>query len=184
MQGQAGALRGRGEDLSAAIGALEPFADEATRLLRVLDTQEQAVTKFVSDGGEVFGALSERQGQLQGLIRASNAVFGTTAATERGAGRGVHDLPDLPPRVADDPDEARGVRRGHRPGRDRAEADRRGARADRQGARGPRAERALVLPGAAGDDQGRPGRHTRRPGACSTTTCRRSSASSTTGSGR
>jgi phospholipid/cholesterol/gamma-HCH transport system substrate-binding protein len=80
MQGQAAALRGRGSDLSATIGSLEPFADEATRLLRVLDTQEQAVTKLVSDGGEVFGALSERQGQLQGLIRSSNAVFGTTAA--------------------------------------------------------------------------------------------------------
>ncbi len=79
MQGQAGALRGRGQDLSSAIASLEPFADEADRLLRVLDSQEQAVTKFVSDGGEVFGALSERQGQLQGLIRASNEVFGTTA---------------------------------------------------------------------------------------------------------
>jgi len=80
MQGQSSALEGRGEDLSAAIAALEPFADEADRLLRVLDSQEQAVTRLVSDGGEVFGALSERQGQLQGLIRASNEVFGTTAA--------------------------------------------------------------------------------------------------------
>ena len=66
MQGQAAALRGRGEDLSVAIAALEPFADEADRLLRVLDTQEQAVTKFVSDGGEVFGALVRAPGPAPG----------------------------------------------------------------------------------------------------------------------
>ena len=80
MQGQAAAFEGRGDDFSAAIASLDPFADEADRLLRLLDSQEQAVTKFVSDGGEVFDALSERQGQLQGLIRNSNTVFGTTAA--------------------------------------------------------------------------------------------------------
>ncbi|MDQ2676195.1 MAG: MCE family protein [Actinomycetota bacterium] len=80
MQGQAAAFEGRGDDFSAALASLAPFADEADRLLRLLDSQEAAVTKFVSDGGEVFDALSERQGQLQGLIRNSNAVFGTTAA--------------------------------------------------------------------------------------------------------
>ncbi len=79
MQGQAGALQGRGDDVSAAIASLEPFADEADRLLRLLDTQEQAVTRLVSDGGEVFGALAERRGQLRGLIENANVVFGTTA---------------------------------------------------------------------------------------------------------
>jgi phospholipid/cholesterol/gamma-HCH transport system substrate-binding protein len=79
MQGQAAALRGRGEDLSVAIASLAPFADEADRALRVLDTQSDAVTRFVRDGGEVFGALSERQGQLRGLIENANTVFATTA---------------------------------------------------------------------------------------------------------
>ena len=79
MQGQAASWQGRGDDVSAALASLDPFADEANRLLRLLDTQEEAVTKLVSQGGEVFGALSERQGQLQGLIRNSNIVFGTTA---------------------------------------------------------------------------------------------------------
>jgi len=79
MQGQAAALRGRGEDLSIAIASLEPFADEATRILRVLDTQERGVRELVRGGGEVFGALSERRGQLRGLIENANAVFETTA---------------------------------------------------------------------------------------------------------
>ena len=79
MQGQAAAFRGRGDDFSVAIASLEPFADEAERALRLLDTQEQAVQRLVSDGGEVFGALAERRGQLRGLIENSNIVFGTTA---------------------------------------------------------------------------------------------------------
>ncbi len=79
MQTQAAALEGRGEDLSTAIGSLEPFARQATDALRILDSDEQAVRGFVSNGGEVFEALSERQGQLSGLISASKQVFETTA---------------------------------------------------------------------------------------------------------
>ncbi len=79
MQGTAAGLRGRGDDLSAAIAALGPFAEETNRLLGVLDSQGRAVSQFVRDGGTVFEALSERQGQLSGLIRNSEAVFSTTA---------------------------------------------------------------------------------------------------------
>jgi virulence factor Mce-like protein len=79
MQGQAAALEGRGDDLSLAIASLDPFAEEADQVLRVLDSQRLAVQRLVRDGGEVFDALSERQGQLQGLIRNSEQVFTTTA---------------------------------------------------------------------------------------------------------
>jgi virulence factor Mce-like protein len=79
MQQLAIATAGRGADLSAAIANLEPFAEDANRLLRVLDTQQGAVQQLVRNTGEVFGALSERQGQLQGLIRNSGTVFHTTA---------------------------------------------------------------------------------------------------------
>lgn len=79
MQGQAAALKGQGQNLSAALGSLDPFAESATKALRILDSDEQAVTGLINNGGEVFHALSERQGQLQGLIRASKTVFETTA---------------------------------------------------------------------------------------------------------
>ncbi len=79
MQGAAGALRGRGADLSAAIAELDPFAEEADRALRILDSQRLAVRRLISSGGEVFGALSERQGQLRGLIQNAATVFATTA---------------------------------------------------------------------------------------------------------
>ena len=83
MQQLAIATTGRGADLSAAIANLEPFAQDANRLLRVLDTQQGAVQQLVRNTGEVFGALSERQGQLQGLIRNSGVVFHTTAVRNR-----------------------------------------------------------------------------------------------------
>jgi phospholipid/cholesterol/gamma-HCH transport system substrate-binding protein len=83
MQQLAIATTGRGADLSAAIANLEPFAEDANRVLRVLDTQQGAVQQLIRNTGEVFGALSERQGQLQGLIRNSGVVFHTTAVRNR-----------------------------------------------------------------------------------------------------
>jgi phospholipid/cholesterol/gamma-HCH transport system substrate-binding protein len=79
MQGQAAALRGRGQDLSVAIASLDPFAKEADRALRLLDSQSNAVSGFFRSSGEVFEALSERQGELRGLIQNSAKVFATTA---------------------------------------------------------------------------------------------------------
>ena len=79
MQEAAVSLNGRGYDLNAALGNLDTWAQDATRLLRVLDTQSAATSSFVRNTGEVFNALSERQGQLQGMIRNSNIVFRTTA---------------------------------------------------------------------------------------------------------
>ena len=83
MQGQAAALRGRGDDLSVTIASLDPFAREADRALRLLDSQEQAVSGFFDSSGEVFEALSERRGQLRGLIENSATVFETTARRNR-----------------------------------------------------------------------------------------------------
>jgi phospholipid/cholesterol/gamma-HCH transport system substrate-binding protein len=79
MQQAAAATAGRGADLNAAIGNLEPFAADANRLLRVLDTQENAVSALVNNTGVVFEALSERRGQLRGLIENAGTVFATTA---------------------------------------------------------------------------------------------------------
>ena len=79
MRGQAASLRGRGDDLSVAIASLDPFARQADRALRLLDSQSQAVSGLVRNAGETFGALSERPGQLRGLITNANEVFETTA---------------------------------------------------------------------------------------------------------
>jgi phospholipid/cholesterol/gamma-HCH transport system substrate-binding protein len=83
MQNAALALKGRGADLSAALGELEPTFTDADRVLRILDTQENAVRQLIFNGGTVFNALSERQGQLRSLIENSDRVFSTTAKRNR-----------------------------------------------------------------------------------------------------
>ena len=79
MQDAALALRGRGADLNAALGNLGPFAASADDLMKILDSQDQAVSRLVRDGGETFDALSERPDQLRGLIENTESVFGTIA---------------------------------------------------------------------------------------------------------
>jgi phospholipid/cholesterol/gamma-HCH transport system substrate-binding protein len=79
MQDASVAVRGRGADLNAALGNLGPFASSADDLMRILDSQDQAVTGLVRDTGATFRALSERPDQLRGLIENTESVFGTIA---------------------------------------------------------------------------------------------------------
>jgi virulence factor Mce-like protein len=83
MQTQAQALDGHGRDLNDALGNLGPFADDAAVLVDILNRQEPALQRLISNSGEVFGALTERQGQLRDLIENSNRVFATTAQRDR-----------------------------------------------------------------------------------------------------
>ena len=78
IQSSATALQGRGRDLSAAIGTLSPFAQDGSTLLRVLDDHEAAVRRLVRDGGTAIGALSERRGELAGLIEDADRLFRVT----------------------------------------------------------------------------------------------------------
>ena len=83
MQQLALASQGRGRDISDALGNLAPFAEDTTTLLKILNAQHTDVQGVVRDTGEVFDALSERDGQLRSLIENSNRVFATTAARNR-----------------------------------------------------------------------------------------------------
>lgn len=57
MQDAAVAFDGRGADLNAAFGTLDPFSEEATRTLTILDQQSEAVSQLIRDSGEVFGEI-------------------------------------------------------------------------------------------------------------------------------
>jgi len=83
MQNVAIALRGQGESLSNAFGELEPTFTDADRVLRILDTQDNAVQQLLANGATTFEALSARRGQLSGLIRNADRVFTTTARRNR-----------------------------------------------------------------------------------------------------
>jgi len=80
MQQQALGIKGRGQDINDALGNLAPFARDTDQLLQILNSQEGAVRRLVSNTGVVFNALSERHGQLSSLITNSNNVFEATAS--------------------------------------------------------------------------------------------------------
>jgi len=82
MQEQAKGIGGYGRDLNDALGNLGPFAEDAARLVDILNRQEGAVRGLVSNTGVVFEALNERDGQLRSLIENSNRVFAATASRD------------------------------------------------------------------------------------------------------
>ena len=83
MQTQAQAINGRGRDINDALGNLGPFAEDASVAVDILNRQEGALRRLISNTGVVFGALTERGDQLRGLIENSNRVFATTASRDR-----------------------------------------------------------------------------------------------------
>ncbi len=83
MQEAAVAIEGQGQNLSYALGGLEPAFDEFDKLFRVLSTQQLAVGQLFRNGATTFRALRGREGQLADLIDSSNAVFQTTARRNR-----------------------------------------------------------------------------------------------------
>jgi phospholipid/cholesterol/gamma-HCH transport system substrate-binding protein len=82
-QTQAEAIAGHGRDVNDALGNLGPFAEDAAELVDILNRQDAAVSRLISNTGVVFEALTEREGQLRGLVENSNTVFETTAARDR-----------------------------------------------------------------------------------------------------
>ena len=83
MQEAAVAVNGQGQNLSYALGGLEPTFTEFDKLFRVLSTQEVAVSQLFRNGATTFAALRGREGELASLIRSSDAVFQTTARRDR-----------------------------------------------------------------------------------------------------
>lgn len=83
MQEAGVAITGQGENLSYALGSLEPTFAEFDKLFRVLDSQRLAVGQLFSNGATTFQALRGREGELADLIESSNAVFQTTARRDR-----------------------------------------------------------------------------------------------------
>jgi phospholipid/cholesterol/gamma-HCH transport system substrate-binding protein len=83
MQEAAVAINGQGQNLSYALGGIEPTFTEFDKLFRVLSTQDQAVAQLFRNGTTTFQSLRGREGQLAGLIQSSNAVFQTTARRNR-----------------------------------------------------------------------------------------------------
>jgi phospholipid/cholesterol/gamma-HCH transport system substrate-binding protein len=83
MESQAASVQGRGPDINAFFGELPGFTDKFDKLFETLDAQQAATSKAISSTGEVFDAISEREGELRGLVTDSQRLFATTAARNK-----------------------------------------------------------------------------------------------------
>jgi virulence factor Mce-like protein len=68
-------VQGRGQDLNDAFGNLPEFVEAGGDLFQELDDEKTALGLLVRNTGVVFGALTEREGQLRKLIEAQDDVF-------------------------------------------------------------------------------------------------------------
>src|SRR3954471_7769543 len=71
LQSQSLSITRRGLDINEAIGNLSPFAVDTTKLLEILNDQQDDVTGVVRDTGTVFNALTARDSELAALIKNS-----------------------------------------------------------------------------------------------------------------
>ena len=79
MQGTAAALAAAAPTSRPRSPSSAPSRRRRTGCSASSTASSRAVSQLVHDGGTVFQALSERQGQLRGLIQNSETVFSTTA---------------------------------------------------------------------------------------------------------
>jgi phospholipid/cholesterol/gamma-HCH transport system substrate-binding protein len=77
QQGQA--VRGGARHINDSLALLAPFAEETDDVLEVLDSQSVDTRRLVRGVGDVFAALTDRQGQLRDLIVQSNRFWAVTA---------------------------------------------------------------------------------------------------------
>ena len=83
MQSLAAGLGGEGPQLNAALANFDPFVQDTSRLLALLQSQRGAVARLVSNTGVVFDALSARDNQLRDFVVASGRTFSATAAANQ-----------------------------------------------------------------------------------------------------
>lgn len=93
LTGSAKALDGRGTDLNAALGDLDPASQQLATVIKVLDGQKGAVRSLVRDTGRVFDTVAARDSDVQGLVRNGQAVLSATAARNRALTQTVRGLP-------------------------------------------------------------------------------------------
>ena len=87
------ATRGRGQDLSFALGNANPAVQNLNRVVNVLDEQQGDVSALVRETGTVLAALGRREGDLQSVVTAGNDVLSTTATRNRELTETVRVLP-------------------------------------------------------------------------------------------
>lgn len=95
QQSVAAAYNGRGEQINSGFAELEPFVEQANKLVTVLAAQEGAVRAAVHNTGVVFDALTERDNQFRGLIENGERSFHALAHSSQQFADAFRQLPSF-----------------------------------------------------------------------------------------
>ncbi len=93
QQALAAGIAGRGEQINGSLTQLEPFVENANKLVTILDRQEGAVSALVRNTGVVFNALASRDHQLEGLIVNGERTFHAAAESSQAFAEAFQALP-------------------------------------------------------------------------------------------
>jgi virulence factor Mce-like protein len=88
-------INGKGEAINASFAQLEPFVENANRLVTLLAQQEGAVRAIVHDTGVVFNALASRDHQLEGTIVNGERTFHAAAEASQAFAAAFRALPGV-----------------------------------------------------------------------------------------
>ncbi len=93
QQSLAAAYNGRGEQINSDFAELEPFVENANRLVSILASQEGAVRAVVRNTGVVFDALTARDHQFRGFIVNGEQTFHALAQSSQQFAEAFRELP-------------------------------------------------------------------------------------------
>ncbi len=93
QQEVAAAYDGRGEQINSGFAELEPFVEQANKLVTLLASQEGAVRSAVHSTGVVFDAITERDNQFRGFIENGERSFHALAQSSQQFADAWRELP-------------------------------------------------------------------------------------------
>jgi len=93
LGGSAAAVAGRAEDLSNALGNLDPAVTDLQQIVSSLDRQQADVQELLRGSAVVLGTLGQRSADLRTLVTAGDEVFAATAARDAQLRATVNALP-------------------------------------------------------------------------------------------
>ncbi len=93
MQSLAEGLGGRGEEINSSFAVIQPFVEDANKLVTIANSQEGALRASIHNTGAVFDALTAREGQFRGFISNGERTLHAAAAASQAFAEAFRELP-------------------------------------------------------------------------------------------
>jgi phospholipid/cholesterol/gamma-HCH transport system substrate-binding protein len=93
MRSLAEGLGGRGEQINSGFAVIQPFIEDANKLVAISASQEGALRAAIHNTGVVFDSLTAREGQFRGFISNGERTFHAAAEASQEFAEAFRELP-------------------------------------------------------------------------------------------